>query len=103
MRSREKSLFLRSEREVCGLAAEVSWLREEVASLQTKEREAHQHADETEDKLKAMIAKVGEDAVELGRLCPSLDLARRALENEQKSKKEVEGLATALVEDVGVL
>ena len=46
MHSREKSLFLHREREVWGLATEVSWLREEVVSLQTKEWEAHQHADE---------------------------------------------------------
>ena len=82
MRSREKSLFLRREREVWGLAAEVLWLREKVVSLQTKEREARQHADEAEDKLKAMVAKAGEDATELGRLHPALDLAWRALENE---------------------
>jgi len=103
MRSREKSLFLRREREVWGLAAEVLWLREKVVSLQTKEREARQHADEAEDKLKATVAKVGEDATELGRLRLALDLARRALENEWKSKEEAEGLAAALVEDVGAL
>ena len=33
MRSREKSLFLHCKREVWGLAAEVPWLQEEVASL----------------------------------------------------------------------
>ena len=33
MRSREKSLFLHHEWEVWGLAAEVPWLQEEVASL----------------------------------------------------------------------
>ena len=66
MRSREKSLFLCHEREVWGLAVEVPRLQEEVVSLQTKEREAHQHADEAEDKLKAVVAKAGEDAVELG-------------------------------------
>jgi len=66
MRSREKSLFLRREREVWGLAAEVPRLQEEVASLQTKEREARQHVDEAEDKLKAMVTKGGEDAMELG-------------------------------------
>ena len=42
------------------------WLQEEVASLQTKVQEAHQHADEAMDKLKAMVTKVGEDAAELG-------------------------------------
>ena len=66
MRSREKSLFLCREREVWGLAAEVPRLQEEVASLQTKEREARQHVDEAEDKLKAMVTKGGEDAMELG-------------------------------------
>jgi len=40
----------------------VSWLWEEVASLQAKEHEAHQHADEAEDKLKAMVTKAREDA-----------------------------------------
>ena len=65
MHSREKSLFLHHERGVWGLATEVLWLQE-VASLQTKEQEAHQHAAETEDKLKAMVAKAGEDAMELG-------------------------------------
>ena len=60
----------------------MSWLQEEVASLQTKEREAHQHADEAEDKLKDVVAKAGEDAMELGRLHPALDLARCPLENE---------------------
>ena len=74
-----------------------------MASLQTKEREARQHTDEARDKLKAVLAKAKEDATELGRLRPALDLARRALENEQKSKKEAEGLAAALVGDVGVL
>ena len=82
MRSREKSLFLRHEREVWGLVVEVPWLQEEVVSLQTKEREAHQHTDEAKDKLKAVVAKAGEDATELGRLCPALDLARCALGNE---------------------
>ena len=52
-----------------------------MASLQTKEWEAHQHADEAEDKLKAAVAKVGEDATELGRLRLALDLARCVLEN----------------------
>ena len=110
MRSREKSLFLRRGREVWGLAAEVPRLQEEVASLQTKEREAHQHADEAEDKLKAVVAKAKEDAAELGRLHLALDLARqestdawRVLENEQKLKEEAEGLAAALAGDVGVL
>jgi len=81
-----------------------------VASLQTKEQEARLHADEAKDKLKAMVAKAGEDAAELGRLCPALDLARqestdawRMLKNEQKLKEEIEGLDTALVRDVGVL
>ena len=89
MRNREKSLFLRHEREVWGLATEVPRLREEVASLQTKEREARQHVDEAEDKLKAMVTKDREDATELGRLRSALDLAhqesantRRALKNE---------------------
>ena len=57
-----------------------------------------------------MVTKVGEDAAELGRLHPALDLAhqesadaRRALENEQKLKEEAKGLATALAGDVGVL
>ena len=50
-----------------------------------------------------MVAKAGEDAAELGRLRPVLDLARRALESEQKSKEEAEGLAAALAGDVGVL
>ena len=59
MRSREKSLFLRHEREVWGLDAKVPQLQEEVASLQTKEWEAHQHTDEAEDKLKAVVAKAG--------------------------------------------
>ena len=103
MRSREKSLFLRHEREVWGLAAEVPRLQEELASLQTKEREAHQHTDEAEDKLKVVVAKAGEDAVELEQLCPALDLARCTLKNEQKSKKEVEGLAATLAGDVGML
>ena len=81
-----------------------------MASLQTKEQEAHLHADEAKDKLKAMVAKAGEDAAELGRLCPALDLARqesvdarRPLKNEQKLKEEAEGLAAALARDVGVL
>ena len=78
-------------------------LWEEVASLQTKEWEARQHADEAEDRLKAAVAKADEDAMELGRLRPALDLARRALKNEQKSKKEAKSLATALARDVGVL
>jgi len=103
MRSREKSLFVHCEREVWWLAAEVPRLQEEVVSLQTKEREAHQHADEAEDKLKAVVAKARKDATELGRLRPALDLARRALKNEQKSKKEAKSLATALARDVGVL
>ena len=72
-------------------------------SLQTKEREARQHADEAEDKLKATVAKAGEDVIELGRLRSTLDLARCALENEQKSKEEAEGLAAAMAGDVGVL
>ena len=75
MHSREKSLFLRRERDVWGLATEVPRLQEEVASLQTKEREARQHTDEAEDKLKAMVAKAGEDATELGRLRLALNLA----------------------------
>ena len=33
MHNREKSLFLRRKREVWGLAVEVPWLQEEVASL----------------------------------------------------------------------
>ena len=66
MRSREKSLFVHCEREVWWLAAEVPRLQEEVVSLQTKEREARQHADEAKDKLKAVVAKAGEDATELG-------------------------------------
>ena len=81
-----------------------------MASLQTKERESHQHADKAEDKLKAVVAKGGEDATELGRLRLALDLAhqesadaRRALENEKKLKEEAEGLAAALAGDVGVL
>ena len=74
-----------------------------MASLQTKEREARQHANEAEDKLKAAVVKAGEDAAELGRLRPALDLARRALENEWKSKEEAEGLAAALAGDVGAL
>ena len=41
-------------------------MQEEVASLQTKEREARQHTNEAEDKLKAMVAKAKEDAAELG-------------------------------------
>ncbi|XP_066365083.1 uncharacterized protein [Miscanthus floridulus] len=110
MRSREKSLFLHREREVWGLATEVPRLQEEVASLQTKEREARQHANEADNKLKAMVTKAGEDATELERLCPTLDIARqesvdarRALENEQKLKEEAEGLAATLAGDVGVL
>ena len=79
------------------------WLQEEVASLQTKEWEAHQHADEAEDKLKVAVAKAGEDAKELGRLHLGLVLARRTLKNEQKSKEEAKGLATTLARDVGVL
>ena len=74
-----------------------------MASLETKQQEAHQHTDEAKDKLKVVVAKAGEDAVELGRLCLALDLARCTLENEQKSKEEAEGLAAALVEDVGAL
>ena len=66
MRSQEKSLFLHHEREVWGLAAEVSRLQEEVPSLQTKEQEACQHADEADYKHKVAVAKAGEDAVELG-------------------------------------
>ena len=50
-----------------------------------------------------MVTKAGEDATELGRLRPVLDLAQCTLENEQKSKEEAEGLATALAGDVGVL
>ena len=57
-----------------------------------------------------MVTKAGEDAAELGRLRPALDLARQesadarhTLENEQKLKKEAEGLAAALAGDVGVL
>ena len=50
-----------------------------------------------------MVAKAGEDATELGLLLLSLDLARRALESEQKSKEEAKGLVAALVRDVGVL
>ena len=57
-----------------------------------------------------MVAKAGEDATELGRLHPALDLARQEstdarceLKNEQKLKEEAEGLATALAGDVGVL
>ena len=42
------------------------WLQEGVASLQTKEWEARQHADEAEDKLKATVAKAEEDATKLG-------------------------------------
>ena len=103
MRSWEKSLFLHREREVWGLAAKVPRLWEEVASLQTKEWEARQHADEAEDRLKAAVAKADEDAMELGRLRSALDLAQRALKSEQKSKEEAEGLATGLAKDVGVL
>ena len=79
-------------------------------SLQTKERDARQHTDEAEDKLKVVVAKAGEDATELGRLRPALDLAhqestdaRRVLENEQKLKEEAKGLAAALARDVGML
>ena len=50
-----------------------------------------------------MVAKAREDAVELGRLCPALNLAQHALKNEQKSKEEAKGLATALAGDVGAL
>ena len=110
MRSQEKSIFLCREREVWGLAAKVPRLWEEVASLQTKEWEARQHADEAEDRLKAAVAKADEDAMELGRLRSALDLAhqesadaRRVLKNEQKLKEEAEGLAAALAGDVGVL
>ena len=81
-----------------------------MASLQTKEWEARQHADEAEDKLKAMVGKDGEDAMELGRLRLALDLARqesvdarRPLKNEQKLKEEAEGLAASLAGDIGVL
>ena len=56
-----------------------------------------------EDKLKAVVAKAKEDAAELGRLRPALDLARCMLGNEQKSKEEAKGLAVALAKDVGVL
>ena len=66
MRSQEKSLFLHREREVWGLAAEVPQLQEEVVSLQTKEQEARQHADEAKEKLKVVVAKAKEDATELG-------------------------------------
>ena len=72
-------------------------------SLQTKEREAHQHTNEAEGKLKAMVAKAGEDVTELGQLRLALDLARHMLENEHKAKEEAEGLAAALAGDVGVL
>ena len=72
-------------------------------SLQTNEQEACQHANEAKDKLKVVVAKAREDAMELGWLHPTLGLAWRALENEQKSKEEVKGLATALPGDVGVL
>ena len=41
------------------------WLREEVVSLQTKEREARQQANEAKDKLKVVVTKAREDAVEL--------------------------------------
>ena len=78
-------------------------LWEEVASLQTKEWEARQHTDEAKDKLKAMVAKAGEDVVELGLLHLALDLAQHMLESEQKSKEEAEGLAAALARDVGML
>ena len=74
-----------------------------MASLCAKEREACQHTNEAEDKLKVVVTKAGEDAAELGRLCPALDLARCTLENEQKSKEEAEGLAATLAGDVGVL
>ena len=53
-----------------------------MASLQTKEQEAHLQTDEAEDKLKAMVTKVREDATEFVRLRPALNLARCALENE---------------------
>ena len=46
----------------------MSQLQEEVASLQTKELEVRQHVGEAEDKLKAVVAKAGEDVAELGRL-----------------------------------
>ena len=78
-------------------------LQEEVASLQTKEQEAHQHANEAKDKLKVVVAKAREDVTELGRLRPALDLAWRMLKSEQKSKEEAEGLAAALARDVGML
>ena len=81
-----------------------------MASLQTKEWGARQHTDEAKDKLKAVVTKAGEDAAELGRLRPALDLARQEsadarcmLENEQKLKEEAEGLAATVVGDVGVL
>ena len=99
----EKSLFLHREREVWGLAAEVPRLQEEVASLQTKERKAYQHANEDGDKLKAVVAKTGEDIVELGWLWLALDSTQCALENEQKSREEAEGLAATLARDVGAL
>ena len=79
-------------------------------SLQTKERQARQHITKAEDKLKAVVAKAGEDAAELGRLCPALDLARhesadarRTLKNEQKLMEEAEVLAATLAGDVGML
>ena len=50
-----------------------------------------------------MVAKAGEDVVELGLLHLALDLAQHMLESEQKSKEEAEGLAAALARDVGVL
>ena len=50
-----------------------------------------------------MVIKARENATELGRLRLALDLARCALKNEQKSKEEAEGLATALAGDVGML
>ena len=72
-------------------------------SLQTKEREAHQHTNEAEYKLKAVVAKAREDAAELGRLHLALDSARLVLENGQKSREEAKGLDTALAGDVGTL
>ena len=70
-----------------------------MANLQTKEQEAHQHTDEAEDKLKVAVAKAGEDATELGRLRLALDLARRVLKNEWKSKEKAEGLVAPEGED----
>ena len=58
-----------------------------MASLQNKEREARQHANEAEDKLKAMVAKVGEDAMELGLLRSALDLARQESTNARRMLK----------------